>query len=104
MKLGCSFNALLLCFAACDSSGSMAQLARAPDVASCKPLGETVVDVDATKSADEQTNALRQKAAQAGATHVISEGSSTAGPMKGQMYACPEETSEHASHNSRFGS
>jgi len=91
-----------LCFIACDSSGSMAQLARSADVASCKSLGETVVERDATKSADEQTNALRQQAAQGGATHVISEGSTTTGALKGQMYACPD-TSEHSTHD-RFGS
>ncbi len=84
------------CFAvgACDSSGSVAQLARAPDVASCQSMGETTIEIDPSKSDDDHTLALRQKAAQQGATHVISEG--IAGTtMKGQMYKCAAQGTEN---------
>lgn len=78
----------------------MAQLAKSADVVSCKSLGGTVVDVAPTKSADERVAALREKAAQAGATHVIAE-TSTAGRVKGEMYACPDQ-SDTTSDNNRL--
>jgi hypothetical protein len=90
---------------ACDSTGSMAQLARSADVTGCKPLGETAVDVDSTRSETERTAALRRRATQAGATHVVSEGSTT-GRVKGQMYMCTDTTTEpvHDTGGGRFGS
>ncbi len=106
MKIICAVTAGFLGTIACDSTGSMAQLARSADVAGCKPLGETAVDVDSTRSETERTVALRQRATQAGATHVVSEGSTTTGRIKGQMYMCTDTTSEpaHDTAGGRFGS
>ena len=81
---------------ACDSTGSMAQLARSAVVAGCKPLGETTLAADgnSSKSRDERIAELRQRAAQLGATHIVSEGSNGAGSMKGQMYMCTDTSTQ----------
>lgn len=86
--------ACALVLVACDSSGSMAQLARAPDVASCKSLGETQIEAQPAMSPADQLAALRRQAAARGATHVVSNGDAAGGTLKAEMFACPEE--EHA--------
>ena len=97
MKLVSAVNACFLGLAlvACNSAGSLAQVAHSADIASCKPLGEVVVENDAAKPAseDERLVALRQKAAREGATHVIAQGGEgTNGSTKGLMYNCGEDT------------
>jgi hypothetical protein len=70
--------------AACDST-SLARLAKTPDVTTCTPLGEAVVDPASGTSSDDHLTALRRKAALAGATDVIAEGD-----LKGRMFKCDE--------------
>jgi hypothetical protein len=85
---------VLLVTAGCASSGSGAQIASASDVKGCRPLGEVVVTGNPgdASTRDPRTSALREKAAEDGATDVVPESSTSVGSdLKGQMYKCHEE-------------
>ncbi|MEO7113314.1 MAG: hypothetical protein ABI183_22940 [Polyangiaceae bacterium] len=82
-------SVLLLSFVACTAP--MADLAKSPDVSSCKVIGEATVPADTTNgngSVDDVT-ALRQKAAEKGATDVVVENDPANNrTLKGRLYAC----------------
>jgi len=82
---------------ACATSASEAQLARAPDVTNCRGIGDVAIDGE-TGTPDELITALRRKAADHGATHVIVE-NATNDAAHGTMYVCPSD--DGANHPTR---
>ena len=83
--------ALVPAVTACGAT--LATQAKPADVGACQALGEVSAQAAPNATEDQRLTALRQKAAQAGATHVVPEEptSSTDGSIKGKTYKCPEE-------------
>jgi len=95
-------SSLFVLFAACDSSGSMARVSNPSDVRACKASGEVVVvdDPGMTAGQDRRTDALRRKAAGAGATDVVLEPSqATSSELRGQTYKCGDDASKPPSRS-----
>lgn len=99
-----SLGAIAIVAMGVGCQSSMARVASAPDVASCRPLGDVTANVPAGSATDAAARraALRKEAARAGATDVVvadDPNATTGAVVHGQMYACNSSKGDDTEDN-----